>query len=141
MPMYAAFFYNNITWHSTLKLFTCNLYISSAASTFGVCVVLFFLPIFHRFILECFCMKARPSKANEMYVTQNLNKLAKYSELEPSPLPMRYSAFSWERDGNLGGISLYHRLLTGFGCEYFFRSHFRGKNFAVNRDSWFSFRL
>ena len=92
----ACNFFYNIIWHSTLKLFTCNLYIISAASTFGVCVVHFFLPIFHRFILECFRMKARRSKDNEMYATQNLNKLAKYSEqLEPSPLPMRYSAFSW----------------------------------------------
>ena len=137
-------FFNNITWHSTLKLFTCNLYISSATSTFGVCVVLFFLPIFHRFILECFRMKARRSKDNEMYATQNLNKLAKYSDqLEPSPLPMRYSAFSWERDGNLGGISLYHSyaLVLASAVNISFVPHFRGKIFAVNRDSWFSFRL
>ena len=70
--------YSLVIWRITLTTHKLH-FISSSASTFGACVVLFSIATFHRlgFTPECFRMKARRSPANEMFATQNLNKLAK----------------------------------------------------------------
>ena len=115
------------------------IYISSAASTFGACVVLFFFTVFHRFTLICVGLRGIRNRANETWATQNLNKLAKYSEqLEPSPLPMRYPAFSWEMDITMGlweGFTSIIGYALMLAVSISFVPHFGGKKIAVNRDS------
>jgi hypothetical protein len=74
-------------------------FLSDAASTFGACVGVFFLAIFHRFALAFAGVRAIRSTANESWATQNLKKLNKFDN---QPLPMRYPAFSWKMDVSMG---------------------------------------
>ena len=99
--------YSLVNWRITLTTHILH-FISSSTSTFGACVGLFFLAVFHRFALVCFRLKASRSPANALWSTLNLNKLNKYTELEPSPMPMRYPVFLEEgcNDGTFGGICL-----------------------------------
>jgi len=73
---------------------------SDAASTFGACVGLFFLAVFHRLAIAFAGVKGIRSTANETWATQNLNKLNKFDKQQP--LPMRYPAFSLKMDLSMG---------------------------------------
>ena len=91
-------------WHN-ITLPRSHIFISTAASTFGACVGLFFLAVFHRFTIACLGLRGSRSTANDAWATQDLNKLTKYSGKQP--LPIRYPAFSWRLDLTMG-------ILEGF---------------------------
>ena len=136
--------YSLFIWRISLTTHILPLhFIRSSASMFGACFGLF-LAVFHWFTLVCFRLKASHSKANKIRGHPKFETAhkKKYSEqqLEPSPLPMR---FSWEGDittmGRWEGFTSIIGYALMLAVSISFVPHFGGKKLLLTVNHWFFF--